>query len=113
MGPWEPGWWEQQAEEFRHLPDTFWAPREDGSFLQELGAQWEGTVAAFPLKVRKLEEEEGKRRSRKERVGKEEGESRGTLGKEARGKRKQTFPQRDFQKPEKDLAKPFPNHPGV
>lgn len=70
-------------------------------------------MAAFPQKARKLEEEEGKRRSRKERVGKEEGESRGTLGKEARGKRKQTFPQRDFQKAEKDLAKPFPNHPGV
>lgn len=55
-------------------------------------------MAAFPLKARELDEEEGKRREKEEMVGKEEGESRGMLGKEERGKRKQTFPQRDFQK---------------
>lgn len=68
-----------------------------------------GDCGCFPPKSERVRRGGGQ----EERVGKEEGESRGMLGKEERGKGKQTFPQRDFQKAEKDLAEPFPNHPGV
>lgn len=107
MWPWEPGWGEQRAEEVRHLPDTSWAPREGGSVLQELGAQWEGTVAAFPLKARKLEEEESKRRRwgrRRERAGGCLGRRRGGRGsghflREISKKQRRTLPSRFLTTP--------------
>lgn len=86
MWLWEPGWWEQGAEEFRHFPDTSWALRDGGSVLQEMGAQWEGTVAGFPLKARNLEEE----RERGE-GGEGGGRERGCLGRRRGGRGSRHF----------------------